>query len=424
MEKQVLQEQIQNGAVDPDLLFEAFEVFNQTSAALERSYADLQKKVSELNLELEEKNRKLERNLLEKQELSAHLETVLSGMRDAVIAYDLDGRITLANRAAENLLGKQTAELEGRSLDEVCVSVFGFIPLSDKDPQGTGEIHLKREEETLVFQIARHGLEGADGRQIGGLITLEDITRTTFARQQAERNERLAAMGKMAVNIVHEIRNPMGSIELMASLLRRDLAADPPKREIAEKISSGIHSLNHIIENLLIFARDRKPHFASIDLHRLADEACDAVMPVAMRDRVEITKEYDDDARRLVGDKDLLKQALLNIMLNAIQAMEGGGDLRIALSRRDLTDFATGRPTRFYQVRIADTGAGMSAETKARIFDPFFTTREKGTGLGLALVHKILGAHGGFIGVDSTPGQGTIFTLMLPSRPPKENEND
>jgi signal transduction histidine kinase len=231
-------------------------------------------------------------------------------------------------------------------------------------------------------------------------------------------------MGKMAVNIVHEIRNPMGSIELMASLLRRDLNEDLPKKELADRICTGIHSLNHIIENLLTFARDRKPAMESADINGLIDESLSVIEPMVKRNRIVVSTNLDQQTRMIHCDRDLMKQALVNLMLNAVQAMGGGGELQVTSNRRDLQDFTTGKPNRFIQLRIADTGHGMPPDVKARIFDPFFTTKEQGTGLGLALLHKIIRAHGGFVGVDSSPGQGTIFTMMIPLGSAKEQSDE
>jgi signal transduction histidine kinase len=412
-------------SVDPELLFEAFQKFSETSSVLEKSYQELQKKVSELNLELEEKNRSLAETLDESERIGAHLSTVLSSMRDGVMAYDLQGDVTLANEAASALLDMDRKSLIGKNMKEAMISAFSFLPEALKDGQTQPcECHLKRGEESFVYKIGHHPLEDGREQAIGGIITLEDITHTTFARQQSERNERLAAMGKMAVNIVHEIRNPMGSIELMASLLRRDLNEDLPKKELADRICTGIHSLNHIIENLLTFARDRKPAMESADINGLIDESLSVIEPMVKRNRIVVSTNLDQQTRMIHCDRDLMKQALVNLMLNAVQAMGGGGELQVTSNRRDLQDFTTGKPNRFIQLRIADTGHGMPPDVKARIFDPFFTTKEQGTGLGLALLHKIIRAHGGFVGVDSSPGQGTIFTMMIPLGSAKEQSDE
>lgn len=409
--------------VDPELLFEAFETFTRTSEALEKSYEELQKKASEMNLELESTNKELADNLQENERISTHLRAILSSMRDGVLAYDLEGLVTMANSAAGILLDMEVKELVDCDINELLVCAVGYLPpiLKDHCHKGSCQCHVDRGSDQAVLQLGHYTLLDSHQRTIGGIITIEDITQTTFAREQREQNERLAAMGKMAVNIVHEIRNPMGSIELLASLLRRDLAQDAPKLDLAERISSGINNLNHIIENLLMFARDRDPSPVMTDIEKLLDDVTISLEPMLNTNNVLVTKDIDADIRTLSCDKDLLKQVFLNIFINACQAMPSGGELRLATNRRDLLDYSSGQPKRFIQIRIADTGHGIPPETKARIFDPFYTTKEKGTGLGLALVHKIVRAHGGFVGVDSTPGQGTIFTLMLPLSLSKEN---
>ncbi len=401
--------------INPDLLFKAFESFTKTSQALEKSYENLQKKVSELNLELENKNLELEENLLETERIGTHLRAILSSIRDGVLAYDLENLVTMANSAAGVLLESQVENLIDKDISEILVDAIGYLPpVLNEDNSSPCQCHISRGSEQAVLQLDHYPLLDSRQRVAGGIITIEDVTQTTFAREQKEQNERLAAMGKMAVNIVHEIRNPMGSIELLASLLRRDLADDPPKLDMAERISSGIKNLNHIIENLLTFARDRELSPVHTNIENLVNDVKLALEPILFANNVLVTEDFGSDVISLTCDKDLLKQVFLNILINAAQAMPKGGEVRISTNRRDLLDFSSGTPKRFVQIRIADTGQGISPETKGRIFDPFFTTKEKGTGLGLALVYKIIRAHGGFIGVDSTPGHGTIFTLMLP----------
>jgi PAS domain S-box-containing protein len=418
-------EKLQND-VDPGLLIEAFQRFNETSEALEKAYSELQNRVSELNLELEEKNRTLAENLTETDSIRAHLQAVLFSMRDGVLAADLNGNVTLANEAAGKLFGKDVASMIGRNMTELLVETLGYIPKIIDTPTDSGscECHVKRNEETAVYNLEQHRLKDSNQQVIGTIITLEDITQSAFTQQQQQRDERLAAMGKMAVNIVHEIRNPMGSIELLASLLRQDLSNDPPKRDLAERISVGIRNLNHIIENLLTFARDREPAMEWVRLDRLIDDSVAMVEPMLLQSGIRVSRNDEPGLSRIRLDRELFKQALLNLLINAAHAMPDGGELRIATNGRDLTETPSGRKKRFIQLRIADTGSGISPDHKARIFDPFFTTREKGTGLGLALVHKIVQAHDGIIGVDSTLDQGTIFTIMLPAVAAKETSDD
>lgn len=417
------QKALSGGNIDPELLLEAFATFTQTSAALEKSYLELQEQVRRLNLELESKNRSLEESLKETERVSTHLSTVLSCMRDGVLAYNLEGEITLANYSAAAFLNSEPANLVGRKLVDALESALGFLPAPVEDETFVGqcECHIEKGEKPMVLQIERHPLMGPENEMIGQMLTLEDITYTTFARAQSERNERLAAMGKMAVNIVHEIRNPMGSIQLLASLLRRDLVDDPPKMDIAERISTGISTMNHVIENLLVFARDKRPTFSSRNVREVVEDTLRIIEPMARRQNVRLVRDFDETVSDLVCDGELIKQALLNIMLNGLQAMENGGELSVGLFRREQLDYDSGRPNHFVQFKVGDTGPGIPADVKARIFDPFYTTKEKGTGLGLALVHKIIRAHGGFVDVDSKPAEGAVFMLNLPVKPVRES---
>ncbi|MBI3814703.1 MAG: hypothetical protein HY279_09625 [Nitrospinae bacterium] len=243
-------------------------------------------------------------------------------------------------------------------------------------------------------------------------------------KEQAERNSRLTAMGEMAARIAHEIRNPLGSIELFASILQREIADENQKR-LVNHISSGVKNLNHVISNLLTFTRQPKPVFKEIDLHKFLDNLLQFGEFLMDKNNIRLEREYYPSLLSAPGDEELLKQVFLNIIRNAVQAMHEGGVLKVKTGvgekgRNDKPPHLDRRafPTRcggkYIEIKVSDTGAGIAKDNLDKIFNPFFTTRDKGTGLGLAIVHTIIESHNGIIEVESDVGKGTTFTILLP----------
>jgi signal transduction histidine kinase len=249
------------------------------------------------------------------------------------------------------------------------------------------------------------------GKKIGTALTLQDsIQQNRKSDDQAGRTGRLAAMGEMAVQIAHEIRNPLGSIGLFASVLEKDLEGFEELKAIAGHISSGVNSINTIISNLLLFIQpNQKAKMQALDVHEpLKDSLFFADHIFEANDAITVITEFGSTPMVIDGDSELLKQIALNLILNAIQAMPDGGVLTISTRKIE----SKGRE--FAEIRFADTGCGISEADQAKIFDPFFTTKTRGTGLGLTIVHNITKIHGGDIDIRSTEAAGTECIITLP----------
>ena len=230
---------------------------------------------------------------------------------------------------------------------------------------------------------------------------------------QTERDNRLKAMGEMAIKIAHEVRNPLGSIELFASILRRELDGAEDLQKMSGRIITEVKSLDNMISNLLLFTRPQTPLLHSFDLSEFIKEFAEFIQPVVTKNDVRL--EYRDALRKgcmINGDRDLLKQVFLNLTLNALQAMPGGGAITISMK-----DYREEQQTesRWAEIIFSDTGVGIDPASIDKIFHPFYTTREKGTGLGLAIVHNIIESHQGIIEARSRQGEGTSFYISLPA---------
>jgi signal transduction histidine kinase len=221
---------------------------------------------------------------------------------------------------------------------------------------------------------------------------------------QLHHSERLAALGEMTAGVAHEIRNPLGIISSTAELLKQRLARYEPQDRLAQIIVEESNRLNEKVTEFLDFSRPRVPNLRPCDLEGVIDRSLELVAPEIERLGITVDREYHLNGHAQAADPDLLHQAFLNILLNAIQSMPAGGHLTVSTARRGEAE----------EIRFVDNGQGIDPETLKKVFNPFFTTKEKGSGLGLPIVKSIIESHQGSIKVDSNPGEGTTVTITLP----------
>lgn len=248
----------------------------------------------------------------------------------------------------------------------------------------------------------------------------ESLQQREALREQAERNHRLAAVGEMSARMAHELRNPLGSIELFSSLLKKKVA-DPSLRQYADHISAAVGAMDYALSNLLLFTRTPAPFFRKTDLRRMIEEARLFALPLIRQNRIGWIESIETLSDPVRCDEDLLRQILLNLILNAVEAMPQGGELRVTVAPQERdepsgSDRGAVMSNDGVKITISDTGDGIPPEILPKIFDPFFTTKSKGTGLGLAIVHHAVTALGGTIQVQSEINRGSTFTLTLPPR--------
>ncbi len=227
--------------------------------------------------------------------------------------------------------------------------------------------------------------------------------------EKREGTDVLSALGEMAITLAHEMRNLLGSVELCADILAVELKDDLQRRELAQTLIEGVYALNGIVTNLLTFAHPCRPLFTKVPLHAVLDEAIVCTGYALKEKRITLVKEYAPSDPVTCADGELLKQVFLNLILNAVQAMSEDRELTISTRERHGES-----GTRRTEVRVQDTGVGIAPEHLNRIFEPFFTTKARGTGLGLALVRRILDQHQAAIQVESEVGRGTVFTIVFP----------
>jgi PAS domain S-box-containing protein len=350
---------------------------------------------------------------------NSHHDSILESIPTAVVAVDNEGIIAAFNRKAEQITGFKARQTLGKPIEAVFQSdAFQNSELDLKNllrTEKTEEIETQfsrsGNKNSLHLNMVISPLTSAGKEIVGTVLAFTDITRIKKLEMQANRTGRLAAMGEMAVRIAHEIRNPLGSIELFSTMLKDDLKEFEDLKGLAEHISSGVKSINNIVSNLLLFIRpDQQPDRQVIDAHEaLKDSLFFAGHLFDAHDGIDVVTELSDEALFISGDLELLKQVFLNLILNAIQAMPGGGVLKIS-SRR----IKGSRGHNWAEVRLRDSGCGIGEANLSKIFDPFYTTRKQGTGLGLTIVHNIAKMHGGNIEVSSVRNEGTECVVTLP----------
>lgn len=373
-----------------DVLQKSFESFNSATRKLQEAFRSLEVKFETLNRELEQKNRRLETILAEKEEVRNYLETILESLTTGVVVTDLQGRITMMNGCAGRLTGMSPgAALPGEF-------------------QGRRRVRLGES----ILEVLTSAVKARDGGTLGTVHILLDVTRVEKLEEMAKRTEKFAAMGEMAANIAHEVRNPLGSIALSASLLLKGLG-DEKSRDRAARILHSVRSVDNKIANLLLFTRKPEPQFRDLRIHDVLRDILRFSGEILEKEDIRLCVRLAEGEPVVRADGELLKQVFLNVILNAVQAMRGGGELAFE-TRLHRDPALTPGMERTIELRFADTGPGIPEADRKRIFDPFFSTRDGSSGLGLAIVHNIIDLHRGSVDVERGVRGGSVFTVLLP----------
>jgi PAS domain S-box-containing protein len=396
--------------------------FDLSAERLQDSYNQLQQQIGSLNLELEEKNEQLKCNLREKERSKDHLYSILESLPSGVVVVDGEGKVTTFNRAAELIIGKAKEAVTGSDFKQMLKPLLphafpNIIPPSDPGlTEGEGVLTQEQGREVQVqFTIIPLREQDSVTRKIveSSIIIFQDVTRLRRLEEQAERTSRLTAMGEIAVSIAHEVRNPLGSIELLATLLKQEAKGDADKQKLTDYIVAGVKSIDYIINNLLLFSKPQPPIFQQVTINTFLNDVLIFIAPSRKLAQIELVTAFAEGEFLVLGDAELLKQVFLNVIWNAIQAMPYGGELIVSAELEKSTVHPS-KGAGYVEITIADSGMGIAEEDQDKIFNPFFSTKEKGAGLGLAIVHNIVEAHGGIIGVESELGKGSAFTITLP----------
>ena len=358
----------------------------------------------ELVAKLKENEKELERLKAFAEEkagrMEAYNENILQSVPSGVVSLDNSLKIKSINQAAERMLGVDSKEIIERNFNEVFNEPLTALIKDNRTVSRAEYQYVTNDRRHIWLGITTSQLKNAAGEKIGLIFVFSDLTDIKALQAEVELKQRLSQLGEMSAGISHELRNSMSVISGYAKLLGKK--ADTSMMSTVDAISAEIDNMNKIISELLAFAKPTVLNTEQVDLNRLVEETAASV--TGNSDAVKVLMNLHKPVS-INGDEVLLRQALTNLFVNAVEAMPGGGSLEIELNRvRNKAE-----------IRIRDTGNGIPEDIRQKIFLPFFTTKDEGTGFGLALVQKIIVSHGGNIEVESKDGEGTTFRITLPA---------
>ena len=397
-----------NPANAQENLTRAFLTFTQAAGSLERSYGQLQAEVRRLHLELEQANRELEKSLEENTRVRGYLSRVLDNLPCGVLVADKAGQLQVANPEARKLLQIREDWNSGQD-SGLPNQIAGFLQnapansfFSEQEwPQQTSAGNR-------VIGILRANIsENSEGAS-DNIWIVRDITEEKKLAAEREAARRSHALAEVATILAHEIRNPLGSMELFTGLLADATEHMPETRQWMTHLQAGLRSLSATVNNVLQFHSQPAAQLAAIELDTLLSETLDFLQPLARQRGQSVRFENAIGKVATQADGNRLKQVFLNLALNAFRAMPPGGALTVRVG------WAPQFPEGAVQVEFQDEGRGLPEELLDRIYEPGFTTTSGSPGLGLAVCKKVVEQHGGEIRVRSKPQHGATFSIVLP----------
>ncbi len=403
-----VEQQVDVQAEQLQVLEEAFSLFSAQSGELKHAYTELKQEAERINLALEEANRELEQKLRELDEANNFQRSILQSIPTAVVVTNLDGTVCAFNPAAELMWGVRKEEAIGSDFRRVMGAHAHLLEgaLAGCCRQETLRRDLRGGKERIISSTACI-VEDSGGRPIGGIQLDRDMTRLRNLESQLYHQEKLADLGKMAAGLAHEIRKPLNGIKGFASILKRHVADDDRQQRYVGNIIGAVERLSGMLDRLLGFAKPDAVRIGPCDLKAAAEEIAEFLRAECSGTMADIGVSVPDDARTVMADPDKLRQVLLNLAKNGLEALEGPGEVRIE-ARAESTD-----GQRRVRVIVADTGRGIPREKLDAVMEPFYTEKENGTGLGLSIVQRILALHDTRLTIDSRPGAGAAVHFVL-----------
>lgn len=398
-------------------LQKSFEDFQLRSERLSRAYEAMQRDFKKVNIELDAKNVELKKSLAVQEEMQTYLNSILESMDNGVIGVDISGKITHFNRAAAEISGFVSNDVLGKPYTDIfskqdeneaallCVLQTGKAQKRDEKVIW----HKDGHPVPVSYQTAR--LADSTGVTLGAVEIFSDISKIKKLEGEMQQSRTMAALGEMSATVAHEIRNPLGAMGMWAGLLERDFSPDDTRGHTLKKIIEGLSRLNKIVSNLLVYTRPIKTELRKVILESILEEIVDFIEIEIERlgQKVTVHKKWDPACQSFVlADPEKIEQVVMNLCLNAVQAMPEGGVLTIAI------DPSLSSESGHQSFSITDSGVGIDKSELQKIFAPFYTTKANGTGLGLAIVKKFVEYHSGYIDVSSVPNEGTTFKIFLP----------
>jgi signal transduction histidine kinase len=340
--------------------------------------------------------------------LKENLDQIMANLQDGLVLFTRDARAILVSAAVERFLRRPRSEMLGHNVGEFLndQSQLGRTVLDAfESRRGLSQREIETEDGHRV-QVSLDFIEES-GEIMGALLTLRDAESVRRIEDEIELSHRLSAIGRLASGVGHEVKNPINAIVVHLEVLRQKLQqADPDTRRHMDVIGNEIQRLDRVVQMLVDFTRPVELRLQDCDLNGLVGEVSSLAAPEAERHGVQIQLALPNESVPVRVDVDLFKQALLNVVLNGVQAMPRGGELRVMVDSDEARREA--------HVRVRDEGGGIAPEIRDKIYNLYFTTKKSGTGIGLAMTYKVMQLHHGSVSFESFEGQGTVFNLTLP----------
>ncbi len=338
--------------------------------------------------------------------LKENLDQIMGTLQDGLVLFTRDTRVVLVSASAERFIGRPRGEILGSVVEEVFTDasklgriVLDAFALHQPIPQREIELENGHRIQIALDFIAERG------ERIGALLTMRDAESVRRIENEIELSRRLAAIGRLTSGVAHEVKNPINAIVVHLELLREKMReVDPDTRRHMDIIDREIHRLDRVVQTLVDFNRPVELRLTEFDLRRLIEDVALLASPEAARDGVKVETQLTSEALPVRADADLIKQALLNVVLNGVQAMNNGGVLKIVARQQEMA--AT--------IEVRDQGTGIPLEVRDKIFNLYFTTKKTGSGIGLAMTYRVLQLHNGALDFVTEMGRGTTFRLALP----------
>ena len=341
--------------------------------------------------------------------IKAFSDNVVENVPIGLLALDHQGKIAAFNRGAEAILQLSASQIIGQEADRIIPAEL-LAEINQSKNQADvieKETECKLANGKIVpLEIGASSLKDENDILLGNVLLFKDLTEVRALRREVARSQRLASVGRLAAGVAHEIRNPLSSIKGFATYFKERYPDRPEDQRTADIMIQEVDRLNRVVGQLLEFARPISIEPKEISLEALLKDAVRLIEDQAAEKNISVTIRKNAQIDTVWGDPDRINQILLNLFLNAIDAMENGGKLHVEISANHSGEIC---------ITVSDTGSGISPQHLSRIFDPYFTTKSSGTGLGLAIAHNIVEAMGGKIYVESQKNRGTTFTVILPN---------
>ena len=343
--------------------------------------------------------------------------SIIESIDAGILTVSLQRNIKSFNRAAENITGFSFSEILNRNIEDIFPGYSKIIEKADEKNVINSKALTKRAELTITGNAGNKITVGCSisplndhrGRRIGEILIFQDLSSIKMMEEALDKSRRLAFVGEMAAGLAHEMRNPMASISGSIQLLKRDLRLNEADERLMQIVLRGKDQLENFIKDFLLMARPAAGVRDACDINSVIEDVVEAVHYIPEWDDRFVIKKDIPNNLSLYANKMEIRQIIWNLVVNAVQAMPDGG--MILVSGRTLNNNGLDNDL---EIRIADTGVGISVDDRAKIFEPFYTTKERGTGLGLAIVNRILEGYKGKITIDSIYGKGTTFIVTLP----------